>query len=160
MSMKEVRRRNLASKVLKKAWQLYKKFGAKWAYSFGKCLKLAWKIIRGFSKLILTTVKGVTYVNPDTGISRQKIIKALQKYPYSMISLYFEREASNKFDPNAVQIQVKVGDFGSCQLGYLARDLAIEAARKMDEGYEAILVLEEITTNWSGLGVSFGYGWI
>lgn len=160
MSMKEIRRRKLVSRVFVKAWELYKNQGAKWAYNFGKCLRLAWKIIRGLSRFIFSNVKGVNYVNSGNGIPRQKIIQAMLKYPSWMISLFFKRDFENEFDKNAIKIYARVGDRGSCQVGFLAKELAIEAANNLDNGGEAIVLLEKITRNWNGLGVNFSYAWI
>ena len=156
MSMKEVRRRNVASRVFKKAWELFRK-GAKWCYSFSSCLKLAWRTVRGIERFKYSNVKGVTFPNQN-GVSRQAVINALTKYSYDQISLFLERDPNNLFDKNAVKVIAMVSNKGTAQIGFVAKEIAVEIALKLDNGFEAVVVLEQITgTNLGNLGVNFSY---
>lgn len=156
MSNKEFKRRKLASQVFKKAWALFKK-GARWSYSFANCLKLAWATLRGISEFKFSKAKGVSFANSN-GVSRQQVIMALRKYDYSQISLFFEREPLNQFDSDAIKVLAKVENRGVAQIGFVAKEIAADIALKLDYGYEAIVILEQITgTTLGSLGVNFSY---
>ncbi len=157
MSKKEQNRRKIASYVFKRAWKLFKKQGAKYMYTFATCLKLAWRIVRGYARLNFSKVRGVSFKNID-GISRQSVIAALSKYATEEISLYFEREPDNPYDPNAIKIMAKVAGKGSAQIGYVAKELAEDLAVEMDLNRKVVVILEEITGRSSRmLGVNYRY---
>lgn len=93
MSKREVSRRQLCRSVMKYAWRLFKKGGG-WFYRFANCLKLAWRSLRGVGGFKQSKVVGVSFNNnaKEGGVSRQRIIDALLKYPKWMISIHFKRE--------------------------------------------------------------------
>ncbi|KUK71571.1 MAG: hypothetical protein XD91_1826 [Clostridiales bacterium 38_11] len=157
MSQKEHNRRKVASFVLKRAWRLFKKQGAKYMYTFSACLKLAWRIVRGYAQLSFSKVRGVSFKNSDS-TSRQSIINSLLKYSLEEICLYFEREPDNPFDPNAIKVMAMVAGKGSAQLGYVAKELAENLAVEMDSDREVVVILEEITGISSKMrGVNYSF---
>jgi hypothetical protein len=157
MSKREENRRKIASYVFKRAWKLFKKQGAKYMYTFATCLKLAWRIVRGYAHLSFSKVRGVSFKNSD-GKSRQSVIAALRKYSPEQISLYFEREPDNPYDPNAIKVMAKVAGKGSAQIGYVAKELAEYISVELDLNRKAVVILEDITGVPSRmLGVNFRY---
>jgi hypothetical protein len=157
MSKREENRRKIASYVFKRAWKLFKKQGAKYMYTFATCLKLAWRIVRGYAQLSFSKVRGVSFKNSD-GKRRQSVIAALRKYSSEEISLFFEREPDNPYDPNAVKVMARVAGKGSAQIGYVAKELAEDLSVELDLKRKAVVILEGITGVPSRmLGVNFRY---
>ena len=160
MSEKESRRRKIIKYVMIEAWRLFKK-GLNIHYSWSSCLILSWSKIRGKSRLYFGKVQGTTFTNED-GINRQSLLRRLAAYPQNMVSLFFQRDYDNSFDSNAIQVKAKVSGIKSCHtIGYLKRDHAFFVAPLIDEGYDCIVVFQNITGGQYGLyyGCNFTYSY-
>lgn len=70
-------------------------------------------------------VVGVTFINEDTGKSRQNILSKLNEES----AVFLEREPNNKYDKNAVKVVTLLG-----QVGYIGKDYASIMAEMMDAG--------------------------
>lgn len=150
MSKKEIKRRLVLSNVMKKAWSIYR--SNKENITFSYCLKTAWSIVNGIIYSSYSKVRGVTFEN------RQILIKRLLKYNPKCISLSLQPEPTNLFDSEAIKIIASVKGKGSATIGYVSKELNSMFNRKMEEGKNIILELENITgTIDSILGINYSY---
>ena len=95
------------------------------------------KLFKYNSKLVGVTFEG-----------RQAVISTLKGDE----PLRVRREADNEYDPNAVAVDVKVGE-ELLPIGYIARDKNLEIAKSLDAGIPVEIKLASIT---GGDGKSFG----
>lgn len=95
------------------------------------------KLFKYNSKLVGVTFEG-----------RQAVISTLRGNE----PLRVRREADNEYDPNAVAVDVKVGE-ELLPIGYIARDKNLEIAKSLDAGIPVEIKLASIT---GGDGKSFG----
>lgn len=156
MSDKEILRRKIASVVLKKAWKLYKK-GSRWVYSFRKCLKVAWQIIKGKMYIRHTKVVGVTFDNYD-GVNRQKILKRLSEIPMNQISIQLEREEDNPYDSSAIKVIAVVSNKGSAVIGYLKKGILGGKTNEVDFSGSTFAIFQGITgIGYDNLGCNISF---
>jgi len=80
--------------------------------------KRAWSIVKG--KRLICKLSGVTFGN------RQLALRKLEEHKRnsSDIKVNVKREQSNKFDENALIVEVSVNNSRAYQLGYLPKDIA------------------------------------
>lgn len=95
------------------------------------------KLFKYNSKLVGVTFEG-----------RQAVISTLKGDE----PLRVRREADNEYDPNAVAVDVKVGE-ELLPIGYIAKDKNLEIAKSLDAGIPVEIVLASLT---GGNGKSFG----
>lgn len=95
------------------------------------------KLFKYNSKLVGVTFEG-----------RQAVISTLKGNE----PLRVRREADNEYDPNAVAVDVKVGE-ELLPIGYIAKDKNLEIAKSMDAGIPVEIKLASLT---GGDGKSFG----
>lgn len=95
------------------------------------------KLFKYNSKLVGVTFEG-----------RQAVISTLKGNE----PLRVRREADNEYDPNAVAVDVKVGE-ELLPIGYIAKDKNLEIAKSMDAGIPVEIKLASLT---GGNGKSFG----
>ena len=95
------------------------------------------KLFKYNSKLVGVTFEG-----------RQAVISTLKGDE----PLRVRREADNEYDPNAVAVDVKVGE-ELLPIGYIAKDKNLEIAKSMDAGIPVEIKLASLT---GGDGKSFG----
>ncbi len=95
------------------------------------------KLFKYNSKLVGVTFEG-----------RQAVISTLKGDE----PLRVRREADNEYDPNAVAVDVKVGE-ELLPIGYIAKDKNLEIAKSLDAGIPVEIKLASIT---GGDGKSFG----
>ena len=76
-------------------------------------------------KNVKLKVVGVTFVNEDSGKSRQSIISQLDENA----AIFLQREPTNKYDKNAIRVMTLYG-----QVGYIGRDYAGILSEMMDAG--------------------------
>lgn len=95
------------------------------------------KLFKYNSKLVGVTFEG-----------RQAVISTLKGDE----PLRVRREADNEYDPNAVAVDVQVGD-ELLPIGYIARDKNLEIAKSLDAGIPVEIKLASLT---GGNGKSFG----
>ncbi len=95
-----------------------------------------------------TKIRGVTRTNPD-GTDRQSIIR---KYCHSGDALCLLREPNNPVDCNAIRVyravradlpdrKLGLGE----QLGYISRQVAVELASDMDNGFVVLAKILDVT---------------
>lgn len=96
---------------------------------------------------IHSNVAGITFKNStrEGGVSRQKIIAALLKYPREMISINVKRKTYNIYDPRAIAVYAQVKGKGEAMIGYLSKDEAYNIAPRMDSGNDVVVILGDIT---------------
>lgn len=150
MSIKEQRRRNIASAVFKQAWR-FKKRTILFTLSLAASLKLAWRAVRSMVRIRHSKVAGVS--------RRQAVLWRLAQYNQEDIILYFEREPENQFDSNAVQVVVAVKARGKAVLGYMKKELAAVIAPILDAGAQALVLFDGVTGTGSKglLGCNYSY---
>ena len=85
-------------------------------------------------------VVGISYENAD-GTPRRAILRELAKR--GEISLYLEREPSNRYDENAIKVLSKVAEEGY-QIGHVPRDVAEVLAPSLDNGASAVVRLDKL----------------
>ena len=95
------------------------------------------KLFKYNSKLVGVTFEG-----------RQAVISTLKGNE----PLRVRREAENEYDPNAVAVDVQVGE-EFLPIGYIAKDKNLEIAKSLDAGIPVQIVLASLT---GGSGKSFG----
>jgi hypothetical protein len=95
------------------------------------------KVFKYNSKLVGVTFEG-----------RQAVISTLKGDE----PLRVRREADNEYDPNAVAVDVKIGE-ELLPIGYIAKDKNLEIAKSMDAGIPVEIKLASLT---GGNGKSFG----
>lgn len=95
------------------------------------------KLFKYNSKLVGVTFEG-----------RQAVISTLKGNE----PLRVRREADNEYDPNAVAVDVKIGE-EMLPIGYIAKDKNLEIAKSMDAGIPVEIKLASLT---GGDGKSFG----
>ena len=95
------------------------------------------KLFKYNSKLVGVTFEG-----------RQAVISTLKGNE----PLRVRREADNEYDPNAVAVDVKVGE-EMLPIGYIAKDKNLEIAKSLDAGIPVEIKLASLT---GGNGKSFG----
>lgn len=88
---------------------------------------------------INTKAVGVTRDN------RQGLLDRLNRYTTEQITIDLQREASNEYDKNAIQIVVGVIGKGKAVIGYINRDLASLIAPIMDKGKTVKARFDSIT---------------
>lgn len=69
---------------------------------------------------MITRVAGVTYSNEEYGVNRQDIIRNLEGDE----KIIFRRDPTNRFDKNAVAVDVILHNGKRRQIGYLKAELA------------------------------------
>lgn len=72
---------------------------------------------------MIVSVVGVTFINDQTGINRQDIIKKLG----GREQVFLKREPENKHDSNAIAVMLKAKN--PKRIGYINRELAVGLAR-------------------------------
>lgn len=159
MSQKEKNRRQMLSKIFHLAWKLYNKSG-RWQYSFGNCLKKAYRLMKASTKRIYSKVRGTTFKN-DNGVSRQLLLQRLSCYSDKSVHLELLAEPSNDYDANAIQVLASVrGREKKAVLGYVSASLAVDIRKEATSSSikDAILFLEDITgTHNHKLGCNFSF---
>lgn len=95
------------------------------------------KLFKYNSKLVGVTFEG-----------RQAVISTLKGNE----PLRVRREADNEYDPNAVAVDVQVGE-EFLPIGYIAKDKNLEIAKSLDAGIPVEIILASLT---GGNGKSFG----
>lgn len=138
MSERERSRRKKCYFVMVEAWRI-KKRTQLFSYSFGTCLKLAWKVIKGLSRRLHTKVVGVTFEG------RQKVLGRLLHYHPDQVIIHLNRDPHNPYDPCAIAVVAEVINKGSAPLGYLNSQLAATLAPYMDDGGQLIVYDFDIT---------------
>lgn len=152
MSFKESIRRKICRTVMLRAHKFYRDHGAKWQYNFSLLLKLSWQIQKRLSTLKFSKARGTSFSE------RQFILKVLSFAEKRHVSLFFEREANNPFDKNAVKIVSNLANRGTHTIGYVSKELASIIAPAIDSGAVPIVFLEEITgTEKTSFGANFSY---
>ena len=109
--------------------------------------KRAWAVIKG--KTITSKVSGVTYGNTQTALAR------LTKYNVQDVNVELTRESDNKYDVNAVGVQVSVKGSKAYQIGFLPRELAQYMAKLMDNGIKLTAAFKGVT---GGTEIYHNYG--
>ena len=121
-------------------------------------LRLSWGITKKEIHLSNSYAKGVTFSNED-GVSRQRILKALSKYPSDVISLSLLPEPDNEFDPHALSIWAGVKDRGSAKIGYVDKNLASIIHLYLMEGFTPIVLFKKVFLNMAYIySLEFAYG--
>ncbi len=121
-------------------------------------LRLSWGITKKQIHLSNSYAKGVTFSNED-GVSRQRILKALSKYPSDVISLSLIPEPDNGFDPNALSIWAGIKDRGSAKVGYVDKNLANIIHLYIMEGFTPIVIFKKVFLNMAYIySLEFAYG--
>ena len=133
--------KGIKSKVMTMANALVKQ-----GYSRSAAMVRAWITVK--LRAIQTKATGVTHGN------RQTLIERLTRYAPEDISVTLQREKSNAYDKNAVQIVAAVRGKGSAVIGYINRELAAALAPLLDKGVQIASRFKEIT----GGGVGYNYG--
>ena len=77
--------------------------------------------------------------------NRQKALRKLEQYDRGMVNVALEREACNEYDPNAVKVNVSVGNGAAYHLGYVPKDLAAVLAPVLDKGITLVARFKAVT---------------
>ena len=144
--MKEMKRREIASKVFIEAWNLKRRTNG-FIHSIGSALRITWKTVRGMLRYIHTKARGTTFGD------RQRLLERLATYDSRDIFLDLVREPGNPFDNAAIQVWAKVHGKSSACIGYLSKELAAELAPCMDSGMTTIVLFDAVT---GGFGNIYG----
>lgn len=115
-------------------------------YGRSTAMLKAWVLVK--LPQIITKVSGVTHGK------RQKALEHLSRYKPEDIRIFLQREKTNTFDKNAVQVIASVRNKGAYVIGYLPRALALFIAPLLDTGstikseYNAIVGMYEPFMNY------------
>ena len=110
-------------------------------YSLSQAFKRAWKLV----KLPMTVrAAGTTFEN------RQERLKFLRQFKQEDLTVTLERELSNKFDSNAIQIVIHILPISRrTVIGYVPKSLARELAKVIDIGIQVNATLIQIIGGYS-----------
>ena len=148
---------NLPKKSLLLAHHLSKQvwYGS---YPWSDILRLSWKITKKEIHLSNSYAKGVTFSNED-GVSRQRILKALSRYPSDVITLSLIPESDNEFDPHALSIWAGIKEKGSAKVGYIDKNLASIIHLYIMEGFTPIVLFKKVFLNMAYIySLEIAYG--
>ena len=98
---------------------------------------------------MIIPVVGVTFINEETGINRQDIIKKLG----GREQVFLKREPENKHDSNAIAVMLKAKN--PKRIGYINRELAVGLARLWKK-YSFPITISEIRQGDKAFGKNWG----
>lgn len=128
------------------------------SYPWSDILRLSWGITKKEIHLSNSYAKGVTFSNEDN-VSRQRILKALSRYPSDVITLSLIHEPDNEFDPNALSLWAGVKEKGSAKVGYVDKHLASIIHLYIMEGFTPIVLFKKLFLNMAYIySLEFAYG--
>lgn len=110
-------------------------------YSLSQAFRRAWKRVR-----LSMTIRaaGVTREN------RQERLEFLKQFNVNDLSVTLEREVSNQYDCNAIQIVVHIHPISrKTVIGYVPKGLARELSRVLDMGVQVKTSLMQIIGGYS-----------
>ena len=149
MTSKEKNRRSKAAIIFTKSHNLWS-YGMKHALSWKKLVGLCWMMEKGGVIEEVCYVKGVSFVNGD-GSSRQVLLQRLTRVTNGSYWITLAREEDNRFDPNAIRVEVIKEGGSRATIGYISREIAANTALLLDSGKEAIVTGFEFTNPLCGL---------
>jgi len=104
--------------------------------SLSAAFKRAWQIVKG--RELITKLAGVTFGD------RQKALAKLKSYDVGLVNVTLVRESENKYDTNAIAVNVSVGSGADYDLGYIPKDLASVLAPLIDKGLQLVSRFVEV----------------
>lgn len=120
----------------------------KMGLTLSAAFKKAWELVKG--KVINTRVAGVAKGN------RQKALhRILIAYRPEQISVSLERDTTNLYDNNAVNVNISVNSSARYNLGYIPRNLAYVVSELLDKGIRLAAAFSGVIGNYAA-NINYG----